>query len=706
MLRLSKAPMPPEDPLQKPLRFVKGIGDKLALLFGKKELKTVRDLLYFFPRAYEDRRKIAKISELKVGMGVSVCGRIGRAHPVFFSRSRRRAFEIIMEEGETVRGQVLHLMWFNGPFIKNKLTPGTWVMATGTVQLYRSGLQMVHPEIEVLGKNLPEGVTAEGIVSVYSETEGLYQKTIRRIVQNAVRQYASNVPECLPADVLTENRWPSISSALLQLHCPLAQADFDELAAGKSPAHQRLIYEEFFFLALGLGIRRQLYQEQKGIAFSKPEKLWERFKENLPFQFTGAQKRVLKEILDDMSAARVMHRLVQGDVGCGKTVVAAAAALVALEAGYQVALMAPTELLVEQHFKNFTNWFKGFDIPLHMLSGSLTAKDRKEILNRLKEKKAQIVFGTHALFESQVEFASLGLVIVDEQHRFGVRQRARLVEKGESPDVLVMTATPIPRTLALTAYGDLDISVIDELPPGRKPIVTKVFTEKQRSLLEGKVLEEIKKGRQAYMVYPLIEESEVLKLKSIEKMFPTLQSAYGDFKIAFMHGKMDAEDRQKILRDFRENKIHILVSTTVVEVGVDIPNATVMVIENAERFGLSQLHQLRGRIGRGSEQSFCYLMAGHLGTPEIVKRLRTTETTHDGFKLAEVDLEMRGPGELLGTRQSGLPVFQLAQLPRDLKLLQNARRDAFALIDKDPALKEQSVLRDALKAKWASLELS
>jgi ATP-dependent DNA helicase RecG len=401
-----------------------------------------------------------------------------------------------------------------------------------------------------------------------------------------------------------------------------------------------------------------------------------------------------------------MHRLVQGDVGSGKTVLAAAAALVALEAGYQVALMAPTEILAEQHRRNFQKWFEGLPFHIWMLTGSTSAADRRRILSDLKGGRLGIVFGTHALFESDVLYRNLGLVIVDEQHRFGVRQRAALVGKGLSPDLLVMTATPIPRTLALTAYGDLDLSVIDELPPGRKPIETKVFSERERTKLESLVLAELKKGRQAYIVFPLIDESEELNLKSLSQMFPSIVEAFKGFTVAALHGRMKADEKQQVLNDFRDNKIQVLASTTVVEVGVDAPNATMMIIEHAERFGLSQLHQLRGRVGRGAEASYCFLMASHLGSPEIVKRLRSMEICHDGFKLSEIDLEMRGPGEILGTRQSGEPVFTLARLPRDLPLLEKARADADEILSQDPHLLKYPLLRELLKMRADRVHLN
>ncbi len=672
------------------------MGEKLAGLFGRKDILTIQDLLYFLPRTYEDRRRVLNVSEIAPGSRVVVIGLVARSHPVFYSKSKRRAFEMNLND---VNGKLgtLKLTWFHAPYQTKKLEEGTYVLVTGEVQAYRGQLQMVHPEIEILGKVLESEASGQGIVPIYSETSGLYQKTIRRILRQAVKDFASTLPDPLPEAIRTRRQFPKLSQAILDLHEPSPKADFDLLRDSKTPAHRRLIYDEFFHLSLSIALKRRDYMAAEGIAFPKPEKFWVQMKSQLPFQFTNAQKRVLQEILEDMMKPRVMHRLIQGDVGSGKTVIAGAAALVALEAGYQAALMAPTEILLDQHFKNFGKWFAGLGLECVKLTGSLSAKEKREALQKIEQGQAAMIFGTHALFEDEVKFKNLGLVIVDEQHRFGVRQRARLVQKGRSPDLLVMTATPIPRTLALTVYGDLDISVIDERPPGRQPIVTKVFTEKQRSLLESSILDQLKEGRQVYIVFPLIDESEKLNLKSLNEMLPHLREVFVDFKVSELHGRMKAEEKSGILEDFRQGKVHVLVSTTVVEVGVDVPNATIMVVEHAERFGLSQLHQLRGRVARGTLKSCCYLMASHLGTTEIVTRLRSMEQTEDGFKLSEIDLELRGPGELLGTRQSGEPTFSLARLPRDLDLLQAAKADAEAIVTEDPELRGHATLRDSFK---------
>lgn len=684
------------EPLKKPLRFVKGVGEKLSLLFGRKNVLSIQDLLFYLPRTYEDRRRVYHVHEVTMGMRGVVLGKIARSHPVFYSKTRRKTFEVSLED---VNGKLgtLKLTWFHAPYMAKKIEAGTYVLVTGEVSGFRNQLQMLHPELEVLGKTLEGEAEGQGIFPIYSETTGLYQKTIRRILKQTVDSYVGFLIDPLPESLLKKHQFPNLSRTLRFLHSPPADADMDALLSASTSAHKRLIYDEFLQLSVGLSAKKKQFQNADGIAFPVPRQAWTHLKENLSFQFTGAQKRCVQEILKDMTSSHMMHRLVQGDVGSGKTVVAAAAACVALEAGYQVALMAPTELLVHQHRRNFEKWFKGMPFHMWTLTGSSSAAERREILKDLQGGRCGVIFGTHALFEDEVQFRNLGLVIVDEQHRFGVRQRAALVKKGKCPDLLVMTATPIPRTLALTAYGDLDISIIDELPPGRKPIETKVFTERERLNLEKAVLSELKKGRQVYIVFPLIDESEELKLKSLQEMFPALEEAYSPYRVVALHGRLKNDEKNAILEDFRANKIQVLASTTVVEVGVDVPNATVMVIEHAERFGLSQLHQLRGRVGRGAEASYCYLMASHLGTEEIVKRLRAMEKTHDGFKLSEIDLEMRGPGEVLGTRQSGTPIFTMARLPRDLPLLEMARRDAEDLVAADPTLSTAPFLREALK---------
>jgi len=645
------------------------------------------------------------VRDAPIGDEASIFGKVVRSYPVRWSKSKRSGHELLLEDLDHPAAKLV-LKWFHKPYALQKIDPGTKVLVTGRVQLFGARKQITHPELEVVGKDSEDSDIKATIVPIYSQTEGLYQKTLRKIESAAVENYARHLQDPLPKALLEKYKFPALSECIKFLHQPKEDVDFQALVAQQTPAQRRFIYEEFFLHSLVLAQVRKDFVERAGIEFKKPEKSWEVLKNNLGFRFTNAQRRALKEILDDMSSSKVMYRMLQGDVGSGKTAVSAATALVALESGYQVALMAPTEVLVDQHFKKFSTWFKGTDFPVLKLTGSATAAERKEVLEILKKDSPAIILGTHALFEDRVQFSKLGLVVVDEQHRFGVRQRSKLVAKGENPDLLVMTATPIPRTLALTIYGDLDVSIIDELPPGRKPIETQVFADKQRNHLVERVRGELSRGRQAYIVFPLIEESETLAVKSIEAMLPELKKDYEGFKIGILHGKLKAEEKAKVLEAFVKKEISVLVSTTVIEVGVDVPNASVMVIEAAERFGLSQLHQLRGRVGRGSEQSYCYLVNSTWLGQDSMRRLRAMEKTQDGFKLSELDLEWRGAGELTGTKQAGIPEFRLGQIPRDLKIFQDARRDAFELLKADPDLGEHEELKARLSHKLEGLRRS
>jgi len=693
------------DPLLKPVRFLKGVGDKISLLLQKKDIHTVHDALYFFPRTYEDRRKIYGVRDAPIGDEASIFGRVVRSYPVRWSKSKRSGHELLLEDLEHPAAKLV-LKWFHKPYALQKIDPGTKVLVTGRVQLFGARKQMTHPEIEVLGKESEESDVKASVVPIYSQTDGLYQKTLRKIEAAAVDTYARHLQEPLPKAILEKYNFPGLAECIKFLHQPKEDVDFQALVGQQTPAHRRFIYEEFFLHSLVLAQVRKDFVDRPGIEFKKPEKSWEILKAKLGFRFTNAQRRSLKEIFDDMNSSRVMYRMLQGDVGSGKTAVSAATALIALESGYQVALMAPTEVLIDQHFRKFTQWFEGTGFPVLRLTGSSSTTARKEILGTLKENAPAIILGTHALFEDRVEFSKLGLVIVDEQHRFGVRQRSRLVAKGENPDLLVMTATPIPRTLALTIYGDLDVSVIDELPPGRKPIETQVFADKQRSHMVERVRAELGKGRQVYIVFPLIEESETLSVKSIESMMPELKKDYEGFEMGVLHGKLKSEEKARVLEAFVQRRISVLVSTTVIEVGVDVPNASVMVIEAAERFGLSQLHQLRGRVGRGSEQSYCYLVNSSWLGQDSMRRLRAMEKIQDGFKLSELDLEWRGAGELAGTKQAGIPEFRLGQVPRDLKIFQEARRDAFELLANDPELSSHQELKCRLDNKLEGMRRS
>jgi ATP-dependent DNA helicase RecG len=541
-----------------------------------------------------------------------------------------------------------------------------------------------------------EPIHAGALVPVYSTTEGLHQRTLRSLMYHLVERFAGDVGETLPETSRRRRGLVPITEALTGVHFPPGEA---QLAA----AHRRLAFEDFLLLQLGLAILRSRTSRSQGIAMSPPGTLVKRLRDALPWSLTGAQERVWDEIRRDMAAPYPMHRLLQGDVGSGKTIVAALAVLTAVEAGYQAAVMAPTEILAEQHVMTFSRLLEPLGVPVTLLTSALKGRERRLRRAAVAAGEVGCIVGTHALVQEAVEFRKLGLVVVDEQHRFGVAQRARLKAKGESPDVLVMTATPIPRTLALTLYGDLDVSVLDELPPGRKPIRTEARGEGKRPQIYKFLQDQVAEGRQIYVVYPLIEESEAIDLKAATDMARRLQiEVFPDLMVGLLHGRLPFEAKDDIMQRFKAGEIHVLVSTTVIEVGIDVPNASVMLIEHAERFGLSQLHQLRGRVGRGPWKSYCILLtSGKLGD-DAQRRVEAMVETNDGFKIAEVDLQLRGPGEFFGTRQSGLPEFRVADLLRDAALLEEARRDALTIVAADPELRapEHRGLRQALLARW------
>ena len=550
------------------------------------------------------------------------------------------------------------------------------------------------------------------IVPVYSETEGLYQRQrlIRRIMKNVVDLFAQKAFSGIPEEVCQRQTLIPLSEAFRKAHFPDAEDDITLLNEGKSPAHRRLIFDEFFLLEIGLALRRSGTLMETGTPFSITHRFTNQLRNHLPFALTPAQERVLSEIESDMRQPHPMNRLLQGDVGSGKTIVALMAGLMAIEGGYQMALMAPTEILAEQHFLNIRPLVEKLGLRTALLTSSLKKPQKETLGQEIRAGKTHIVIGTHALIQEGVEFQRLGLAIIDEQHKFGVLQRATLKKKSYNPDVLVMTASPIPRTLAMTLYGDLEVSVIDQLPPGRGSITTRVFNEKERFRVYRVLREEISKGKQAYVVYPLVEESERLDLKDATQMAKHLQrDIFPEFKVGLIHGRLKSEEKEAIMADFKSRRINVLVSTIVIEVGIDVPNASVMVIEHAERFGLSQLHQLRGRVGRGKDPSQCLLIAQYPRTEEAQQRLRVMEQTTDGFKIAEEDLAIRGPGELLGTQQSGLPDFRVANFVRDIHLLGEARKEAFSIISSDPilSLPEHLFMKETLKERWKGrLELA
>jgi ATP-dependent DNA helicase RecG len=678
------------------VQFLKGIGPRVAETLAAKGIHTLEDLLYYLPFRYEDRINPRTIEELKPGEMASV---IAEVRTSALLRTRRMPiFEMTAGQGRSK----LKCLWFRGGYLEGKFKPGALVALYGKVEFStfgRGGLQMLQPQFEILHEPPEDGaealVTEEQkhfesleigrIVPIYEAAGKLNARWFRRAIRTALEQMPPAVADAIPAAIRGRLGLIPRAEAFWHVHWPDAGESFADLQAARTPAHQRLIFEELFFLELGLELKRRKARMQPGIEFAVNNKVRAALKRVLPFHPTGAQKQVLKEIAGDMAAASPMRRLLQGDVGSGKTIVAFEAATLAMENGYQVAMMAPTEILATQHYLSARRILEPAGYRVVLLTGSLDEQQKRAIRRHVAQGDAQMVIGTHALLEDKVEFERLGLVIVDEQHRFGVMQRMKLMRKNSDvqPDVLVMTATPIPRTLALTIYGDLDVSVIDELPPGRTPVSTRVVSDERAVEVWEFVRKIVAAGQQAYVVYPVIEENEEKDtgLKAAIKMYDELRKkVFPEWKLGLLHGRMSADEKDDIMRRFKSGELQILVATTVIEVGVDVPNASAMVIEHAERFGLSQMHQLRGRIGRGSAKSYCVLMTGGKISEEAQQRLDTMVATTDGFEVAEKDLELRGPGEFFGTRQAGMPSLRVANLIRDRKLLELAKHEARALL--------------------------
>ncbi len=707
--------------LQNSIQFIKGVGPRLAEILKKKGIHTVEDALYFLPRLYQDRRQIKTISELQVGRIETVVGKVLNAGITF--HHKRRIFEVVV--GDDTGTLVAKWFHFNPRYMKGRFQKGMRLILSSEVRLFQLQKEMDHPEIEVLdeepdsqeeslgsAQDLESSLHFNRIVPIYSETEGLYQRQrlIRRITKKVVDFFAEKEMSGIPEEICRRQRLIPLGEAFRKVHFPDLDDDISLLNEGKSPAHRRLIFDEFFFLELGLALRRSGTVMEKGVAFPITHRLTRQLRGLLPFPLTPAQERVLSEIEADMRKPSPMNRLLQGDVGSGKTLVALMAGLMAIEGGYQAAIMAPTEILAEQHFLNLRPLVEPLGLGVALLTSSLKKSAKEGLHNEIQEGKRHLIVGTHAVIQEGVQFHRLGLAVIDEQHKFGVLQRAALKRKGYNPDVLVMTATPIPRTLAMTIYGDLDVSVIDQLPPGRGTITTRILNEKERFRVYRLLREEITQGKQAYVVYPLVEESELLDLKDATQMAKHLQKdIFPEFKVGLVHGRMKSEEKEAIMADFKGRRIHILVSTIVIEVGIDVANASVMVIEHAERFGLSQLHQLRGRVGRGKAPSHCLLIAQQGRSEEAQRRLRVMAETTDGFKIAEEDLAIRGPGELFGTQQSGLPDFRVANFVRDFALLGEARKEAFSIISRDPTLSaaEHLIMKETLQERWKGrLELA
>lgn len=682
--------------LKKSVQFLKGVGPAISAKLSRISICTIEDLLLFLPVRYEDRRQITKIKDLQEGVRATVMGQVMFHGIAFYRGLRRRVYEIVIQD-ET--GSI-KLKWFqfsSGSFEK-RIKRDQKLIISGVPRLYRSKFEMHHPDFEIFfGQH--DSLSFGRVIPIYREVGGIHQRTLRKIMNYAVSAYAGERSCVIPSDICHRYDLLPPWKALMGLHHPkqiLSEENILELKRVFS-------FEELFFYCLFLALRKKELQRRKGIAFSKQTPRFEKLIQTLPFELTSAQKMVLSTIREDMTSPRPMNRLLQGDVGSGKTIVAMLSALIAIDHGYQVAFMAPTEILAEQHMQNLAPWAVQTDVFVQSLLGRHTPKEKEEILAKLKKGKINLLVGTHALLEDQVEFQALGLVIVDEQHRFGVEQRAKIRSKAQEPDVLVMSATPIPRTLALTLYGDLDISILNQLPQGRKPIETRLYRESDRAKVYQELRKEVQKGRQAYVVYPLVETSDRLDAKDATSMAQIFQrEIFPEFRIELIHGQMPSQEKEEVMKRFKSGAIDVLVSTTVIEVGIDVANATVMLIEHPERFGLSQLHQLRGRVGRGSEKSFCMMISPPQISQVAKDRLRTFAQIHDGFLLAEEDLKLRGPGDFFGVAQTGFPNFLMASFPRDLELLQMARREAFSLVSQDSDLQNSFYrhLKWMLKEVW------
>ncbi|MDO9081301.1 MAG: ATP-dependent DNA helicase RecG [Desulfuromonadales bacterium] len=694
--------------LGRSLESLRGVGPTLLQRLQRLGLQTVDDLLFTLPSRYEDRRTLRSISQLQVG-----AQEIFRALIVSSGETQtnkgRRLYEVLVGDGS---GQQVALRWFHYRLaaMRQQYQAGRHLYVIGEVKRFGHLREIHHPEIEFIDDLQKKSDLVGHILPVYPLTEGLTQRSARKLWHSACTLYAREVVSAIPPDIIAKHALLPLGQALQEVHAPDDASNFIALNEGRSPARRTLAFDEFFFLELGLALKRQGMALETGIAFTITHRFTKPLAQQLPYKLTAAQRRVLGEIRDDLLRPQPMNRLLQGDVGSGKTIVALMTALLAIENDCQVALLAPTEILADQHYRQFAPWMKQLRLRCALLTGSTGAKERREIIAATQDGTIHLLVGTHAVLQEGVEFQRLGLGIVDEQHRFGVRQRSQLRRKGVSPHILVMTATPIPRTLSLTLYGDLALSVIDELPPGRTPIVTQVFSEAGRGRVYEMIRRELSRGRQAYIVYPLVEESEKVDLLDAESGAGRLQSAiFPDFKVGLLHGRMRGEEKEAVMTAFAGGEIQLLVATTVIEVGIDVPNASIMVIEHAERFGLAQLHQLRGRVGRGAAESHCILGKGRQCGQEGEDRLAVLARTNDGFQVAEADLKIRGPGEFLGTKQSGIPDLRVADLLRDGHILEEARTAAFALVEQPDFLKSDAyaLTRQELRARWGNrLELA
>ncbi len=678
--------------LARPVQYVKGVGPKRAQTLARLGIENIMDLMYYIPRQYSDRSQVIPISDIEnFEEEITILGKVVAVQEMRVKRGMK-IVKVAIHDGTGLAFGV----WYNQPYIKNQFKHEDKVIFSGKVNMknynrYRK-IELNNPVFERLESE--EHVHTSRIVPIYPLTEGLTQKNIREVIKSSTDEYLKYIPDIIPHTIRKKLDLLSSDQALKFVHFPENRALLDE-------AKRRLIFEDFFFLQLGILYRQKSIQAvTEGYQCKEDQELMHTFLNVLPFTLTNAQNRVWKEISSDLEKIKPMYRLLQGDVGSGKTVIAAMALIKGIENGLQGALMAPTEILAEQHYLSLKNWFETLDLRVELISGSLKKKKREEILMNLNEGKIDLLVGTHALIQEEVQFNKLGVVVIDEQHRFGVEQRELLRKKGIHPHVLVMTATPIPRSMALTIYGDLELAVIDELPPGRKPIITVWRQPEARDKIYSFVKEQLDQGRQAYVVCPLIDESDVIDVESATQMAAYLsKEVFSDYRVALLTGQTSKDERDQIMRDFRDGKMDILVATTVIEVGVDVPNASIMLIEDAQRFGLAQLHQLRGRVGRGEAQSYCILI-GDATTPEGERRLNVMVETNDGFRIAEEDLAIRGPGEFFGTRQHGLPEFKVANLIRDWEMLELVRYEVKELLNEKPDWIEKELLKIVLAIRF------
>ena len=699
--------------LETSLQFVKGIGPRIAQTLQDRRISNIEDLLYHLPFRYEDRLRPQLIEELVPGKMASL---IGEVRGMNLLRTRRMPiFE--MTVGQGLGGRV-KCMWFHGTYLKDRFKAGQWVALYGKVEPSRStnSFKMIQSQVEVLPDDHDDEeskLLEVGRITPVYETLGnkLTTRWQRKVLWQLLEDLKGRVTETLPAELCRRLELPGREEALRQVHFPEPGTPMEQLQSWSTPAQKRLIFEELFFLELGLELKRKKLRQRQGIPFETNAEVRAALRQVLPFHPTKAQKQALGEIVGDMRSPEPMRRLLQGDVGSGKTIVAFQAAIIAIENGYQVALMAPTEILAQQHYFSARQILERAGYRIVLLTGSLEQDRKRDVRRHIAQGNAQLIIGTHALIQDRVEFENLGLVVVDEQHRFGVMQRLKLMKKSDDasktaePDVLVMTATPIPRTLALTLYGDLDLSVLDELPPGRVPVVTRSLPDERVSEVWDFLRKQIAAGHQAYVVYPVIEENEERELKAAQQMHRQLrEKIFPNLHVGLLHGRLDANEKEHVMREFQQGKIEVLVATTVIEVGVDVPNATVMIIEHADRFGLAQLHQLRGRIGRGAAKSYCVLMRGGKVSEEGERRLDAMVRSNDGFEIAELDLELRGPGEFFGTKQAGIPSFRVANIIRDRELLEAAKREAaFVISGPNSEVSREEIdraLRE-MRSRWA-----